>query len=499
MYLVICFALNLNISSIAYCANINVAGTQLPSNLGNPYKSISVTPGSLLGLIYDGLTLVDEEGQLQPALATSWKSDGNRKWVFKIRDGVYFHNNILNSAENIAQNINFVIQDENLVYPISVELKSISYARPINNSTLEIITHQRDPMLPKKLSLMRIVDFATWSKIGADNYSKEPIGTGPFYLKSWNEGGAVKFIRFKKYWATANMINNLKIYPLKDPISRVQALVSGQVDIALGLSPDDIDILQDNQLSFKVNHSKQVLAIALPNMNKKESPLNNIQVRQALNYAIDRKSIVREILGGHFNIANQGATKENFGYNENIIPYNFDPEKARLLLKESGYGKGFSLILEVLIGLGPADSLIYQRVVQDLSKINIKVSLKTTSYTERTRKYFTNDWNEIDAFSILWNNSPYNDTGRSLESFSCIKLNPFFCDREIAEKIKKSKLEMNTEERKKQLENIMSEMNYLAPSINIIEYGSIIGLNKLIRDIVIEPTGVAYEKIIIAN
>ena len=82
MYLVICFALNLNISSIAYCANINVAGTQLPSNLGNPYKSISVTPGSLLGLIYDGLTLVDEEGQLQPALATSWKSDGNRKWVF---------------------------------------------------------------------------------------------------------------------------------------------------------------------------------------------------------------------------------------------------------------------------------------------------------------------------------------------------------------------------------------------------------------------------------
>ena len=476
-----------------------MAGTQLPSNLGNPYKSISVTPGSLLGLIYDGLTFVDEEGQLQPALSTSWESDGNKKWVFKIRDGVYFHNNILNSSKNIAQNINFIIQDENLVYPISAELKSISYAKAINNSTLEITTHEPDPMLPKKLSLMRIIDFATWSRNGADNYSKEPIGTGPFFLKSWNEGGGVKFTKFKKYWGTSNNINNLKIYPLKDPISRVQALVSGQVDMALGLSPDDIAIIKDNQLSFKVNYSKQVLAIALPNMNKKESPLNKIKVRQALNYAIDRKSIVRDILGGHFNIATQGATKENFGYNKNITPYNYDPERAKILLKESGYSQGFNLILEVLVGLGPADSLIYQRVVQDLSKINIKTSLRTTTYTERTRKYFTNNWGEIDAFSILWNNSPYNDTGRSLESFSCIKVNPFFCNNEISAKIKISRLEMNRKKRKEQLENIMNEMNNLAPSINIIEYGSIIGHNKSIKDIVVEPTGVAYEKIRIAN
>ena len=105
---------------------MKVAGTQLPSNLGNPYKSISVTPGSLLGLIYDGLTFVDEKGKLQPALATSWKSDGNTKWLFQIKEGVYFHNNTLNSIENIAQNINFIIQEKNRIYPISVELSSIS-------------------------------------------------------------------------------------------------------------------------------------------------------------------------------------------------------------------------------------------------------------------------------------------------------------------------------------------------------------------------------------
>ena len=67
------------------------------------------------------------------------------------------------------------------------ELSSISAARPISDSTIEITTHKPDPMLPKKLSLMRIVDFTTWSTIGADNYSKEPIGTGPFFLKSWND------------------------------------------------------------------------------------------------------------------------------------------------------------------------------------------------------------------------------------------------------------------------------------------------------------------------
>ena len=487
------------IPSTCFGLDLKVAGTQLPSNLGNPYKSISVTPGSLLGLIFNGLTLVNEEGRLLPALATSWESNGNKKWTFTIRQGVYFHNNVINTADNIAQNINFIIKKENLIYPIAVELKSIAQAKAINNSTLEIITHNPDPMLPKKLSLMRIVDFELWSKVGVDNYSREPIGTGAFSLKSWNEGGAVIFDAFSKNGNQNKTISSLSVYPLKDPISRVQALISGQVDMALGLSPDDIEILLANKFLIKVNHSKQVLAIGLPNMINTTSPLNNVKVRQALNYSIDRDTIVKDVLGGHFRAASQGATRENVGYNKNIIPYNFDLDKAKKLLKESGYENGFKLVLEVLVGLGPADSLIYQRIAQDLSKINIKVELRTTTYTERTRKYFTNDWGNIDAFSILWNNAPYNDTGRSLESFSCIKINPFFCQKKISKKILESKYEMNSKVRKNLLESIMQEYHHLAPSINIIEYGSIIGYNKKLKNITVNPTGVAYEKLNIVN
>jgi len=499
MQLIFCAVFLLITPSMCLSLNLKVAGTQLPSNLGNPYKSISVTPGSLLGLIYDGLTSVDETGALLPALATSWISDQNKKWIFKIRPGVYFHNNNLNDSYNIENNINFIIKKENLIYPIAVELKSIKQAKALDTYTLEIITHEPDPMLPKKLSLMRIVDFDLWSREGAEIYSKQPVGTGPFSLKSWNNGGAVSFIKFFKYWNEANEIKNLSIYPLKDPISRVQALISGQVDIALGLSPDDINLLTDNNFFFKINHSKQVMAIALPNMINNNSPLNNKKVRQALNYSIDRESIAKDILGGHFKTASQGATKENVGYNKNITPYDFDKDKAKKLLHDAGYKEGFKLVLEVLVGLGPADALIYQRIAQDLSKINIEVELRTTTYTERTRKYFTNDWDNIDAFSILWNNAPYNDTGRSLESFSCLKINPFFCDKDISQMILRSKYEMNNDARKLLLENIMEETHNLAPSINIIEYGSVIGYNKRIENIMVKPTGIAYQKLIMKN
>ncbi len=478
---------------------LNVGGTELPASLGNPYAAISVTPGSILGSIYDGLTQIDADGQLKPALALSWENDGDRRWVFTLRPNVTFQNGALLTAENVAANINDLVKPENRGYPIATEMASIESARALDETSVEVFTRYPDPMLAKRFSLFRVVDFDLWSEIGPDEYGRAPIGTGPFQLSSWNQGGAISFTAFKPSWRDSGDFSNLRIFTLKDSIARTQSLIAGQIDLALGLTPEDAPLIERQGMSVKIHYGNQVMALGLPNALNSDSPLNDQRVRQAINYAVNRTAIVDYILGGMFPLATQGATPANVGHNPDITPYLYDPKRAQTLLTEAGYPDGFEIIIEVLVGMGPSDSLIYQQVAQDLSQVGITVDLRTTTYPERTRKYFSGDWGEVDGFSILWNNAPYNDTGRALKDFSCLKSNPFFCDEGLSDRIAASNREMNPDVRAAELRAIMAEMQTLAPTINLIEYGSVLGYSDRIENVQIRPVGIAYELIEVAK
>lgn len=478
---------------------LNVGGTELPASLGNPYAAIGVTPGSILGSIYDGLTQIDSDGLLKPALAIAWENDGDRRWVFTLRPGTTFQNGAALSAKNVAANINDLIKPENRGYPIATEMASIESARALDEQSIEVITKSPDPMLAKRFSLFRIVDFDLWTEIGADAYAQAPIGTGPFKLEAWNQGGAIAFSAFEDSWRDPGAFSDLRIFTLKDSIARTQALIAGQIDLALGLTPEDAPLIESQGMGVKIHYGNQVMALGLPNALKEDAPLNDQRVRQAINYAVNRTAIVDYILGGMFPLATQGATPANVGYNPEIEPYAYDIDRAKALLSEAGYADGIDLIIEVLVGMGPSDSLIYQQVAQDLSKVGIRVDLRTTTYPERTRKYFSGDWGEVDGFSILWNNAPYNDTGRALRDFSCLKASPFFCDEGVSAQIVASNEEMDPEKRESILRGIMADMQTLAPTINLIEYGSVLGFSQRIENVEIRPVGIAYETIRLAE
>lgn len=493
--LVLGSALLLASASPSWAETLNVGGTELPASLGNPYAAIGVTPGSILGSIYDGLTQIDSDGSLKPALAIAWENDGDRRWVFTLRAGAKFQNGTALTAENVAANINTLILPENAGYPIATEMSSIESARALDDQSVEVITKSPDPMLAKRFSLFRVVDFDLWTEVGPDAYARAPIGTGPFKLESWNQGGAIAFSAFEDSWRDPGDFSDLRIFTLKDSIARTQALIAGQIDLALGLTPEDAPLIESQGMGVKIHYGNQVMALGLPNALKDESPLNDQRVRQAINYAVNRTAIVDYILGGMFPLATQGATPANVGHNPDITPYTYDIDRAKALLSDAGHEDGIDLIIEVLVGMGPSDSLIYQQVAQDLSQVGIRVDLRTTTYPERTRKYFSGDWGEVDGFSILWNNAPYNDTGRALRDFSCLKASPFFCDEGVSAQIIASNEEMDPEKRARILRDVMADMHTLAPTINLIEYGSVLGYASRIENIQIRPVGIAYETI----
>jgi ABC-type transport system substrate-binding protein len=154
-----------------------------------------------------------------------------------------------------------------------------------------------------------------------------------------------------------------------------------------------------------------------------------------------------------------------FGYDPAIAPYPYDPAQAEALLAEAGYADGFKLNLTVrLEGKGPEWASIYQAVVQDLDRVGIEVTLRSTPAQEWLRMWFSGDWGGADMTPFSWTSS-YRDVGRSIETVSCAKNGAFFCVPEMMPRIDAAAAEMDRDKRRARLQALLRELHDLAPSI----------------------------------
>ena len=148
----------------------------------------------------------------------------------------------------------------------------------------------------------------------------------------------------------------MTVVPLGERTARVQALTSGQLDIAPALSVDNIAEVEGAGHRIDIVPSTNAIALALFNSAESAHPaLKDQRVRQALNYAVNKESMVQNLLGGHSKVSAQGATPNTFGYDPSLKPYAYDPDKAKKLLSEAGYGDGLKLVAEVVVGVYAGD------------------------------------------------------------------------------------------------------------------------------------------------
>jgi peptide/nickel transport system substrate-binding protein len=299
--------------------------------------------------IFDTLTSLDGKGEPTPKLALSWThSEDFKNWSFKLRPGVKFHDGTPFNAQAVKENVDRQKDPAN-------KCRCAFYVAFIHDvevaDDLTVIFHLNDPSvnLPALVSIPA-VNFAIQSptawKTKGDDYSRNPVGTGPYILKSWTAGDRMVLEKNPDYWNKGHpSLDRIVLKPLPDAQSRFASLQSGEVDLVWD-DEADADNIQRAQKDPKLKvHSYEGSGAAVYAFNTKVAPLDDLRVRQALVMALDRKKISQAISNG---LARPATNPYGDGSwvkckDDGALPE--DAEKAKALLKDYGKPVEFKMLV----------------------------------------------------------------------------------------------------------------------------------------------------------
>lgn len=319
------------------------------SELGdlNPHNYKSSFPA--LHLIYEPLVRYGTDGKISPALAKSWQlSDDGKTWTFQLREGVTFHDGTPFDSEAAKWNLQrWVGNKDHDWLPTATNIKSIETP---DKYTLVLQMKERYYGVIQELALVRPVRFLSPKSVDATGKFVKPVGTGPWQVQVDNPTQRAVFTAYNNYWGTKPQLKKVVFDVIPDPQTRVAALLSGQANLIGGENIGGIPL--ESVLSLK-NAPKVKLLTAegsttyFIQTNYQRFPLDDVRVRQAFNYGINRFGISTRVFNDLATPA-KGIFAPNIPYVNYSNPqlYTYNPEQAKTLLAEAGWKPGKNGIVE---------------------------------------------------------------------------------------------------------------------------------------------------------
>ncbi len=436
----------------------------LPRGLGNPHTSTAISDMHTWAAIFDSLTRIDSTANVLPALATSWVALDEHTWRFELRPGVEFSNGEPLDAAAVVATVNYLKSDEAAGASVAREFAAIEGARAVASHTVEIRTRRPTIILPALMAGMRIVAPAQWQRLGPKGFGRQPIGTGPFAVESWT-AARVSLTAVRNSWR-APRIDRLELYEILDPSARRQGVQSGRLDIALALTVDDLAQLERSGARGHASPGGAVTSLSF--ITVKQGPLQNRRVRQALNYAVDKHTLVEVLLGGRTRPAGQPVPHYAVGFNPQVKPYPYEPDRARALLAEAGYAQGFELIAEVVPSGPHSNAAFYAFIAQQLAAVGVKLEVRGIPASQMIIKAVTGGFVGT-AFSMTFDAKPYLDGQRAVSMHSCLRTVPWHCDQAMLPLIEAAQTEFDANRRKQILQDIMQAFHDDPPALYLFE------------------------------
>jgi peptide/nickel transport system substrate-binding protein len=308
----------------------------------DPHTTAATSSFQVMRSIYDTLVEVDRQGNLVPALAESWTiSDDGLSWRFHLRDGVTFHDGSPLTSADVKATLGRLVSEE-IASPKADEFAAIDTIETPDALTVVLrLTQPSPPLLASLASGWGAILPAEKIAAGHD-FGNDPIGTGPFRLERWVRDSHVELRRFEAHYAGSPQLERVTIRFVADSALQVQGLLAGEFDVIDSPAPADQELIERNpDLRLVRDPSGLVLVVAI---NTRRPYLSDVRVRQALNYAIDKESVLEVAYGGGEPVGSYMEAGSPW-LPETITPYPYDPERARALLQEAGVPDAWQLDL----------------------------------------------------------------------------------------------------------------------------------------------------------
>lgn len=331
--------------------------------------------------IFDNLLNRDAEtGEIKPWVAESWEQVSETEWLFKIREGITFHNGDALTAEDVAFSIERIL-DSTFKSAQFANFNMIASAEADDNE-VKITTTSPSPTLLTQLVNLGIVPKNYVNEVGNEQFNLNPIGSGAYKFDSWAKGTSIKLVANENYWNGKPSIAAVEYRFVSNLASRIADIQSGKAHVATGVSADQVDVIENDKKLKLLSTPTERIAMLAFNMIA-DTPTKNSKVNQAIAYAIDYEAIIDSLLNGYGNPVTQVLTPISFGYDKTVEGYYYDPEKSKELLKEAGYENGFTLEFATSPSM---DQRVVQAVQADLAKVGIEVDINLTDHPTYLQK-----------------------------------------------------------------------------------------------------------------
>ncbi|MFN8534470.1 MAG: ABC transporter substrate-binding protein [Dehalococcoidia bacterium] len=435
----------------------------------HPYISICCTQRRYD--VFDPVLHQKDDGSVEPGAATAWKSVDEKTWQFTIRTDMKFHDGTPMRVEDVIFSVKRAA-DISFKYAVTSRMDTIQDAVRVDDKTVNVITNRPDGLLLKRMAMVSILPQAYLEKVGDAEFGNKPIGTGPYKLVKFVPDTEIVVAAMPEHpFRKATGISEVSIRNVPEAAARVAGLKSGELDIADTIPIDQADSLKNAGFGAIIVDSGSSTGYWLDTVvgkSPKTGPMADTRVRQALNYAIDKESIAKNIYKGYTKPEQgQFVQPETFGFNPNLKMFPYDPAKAKQLLAQAGYANGFKITLASLTISAEGNAL--NLFVQDqLKQIGVELEIQPIGEYAVFRDYFYGVRQRSDLFAPGLINTPALDADFALIWFCTCQADPgrwHFNSPEFDRAYQASQVEVNEAKRKellqKAIEVIYNDPPYL--------------------------------------
>lgn len=432
--------------------------------------------------VFEGLVSRSLDLEIQPGLAESWEYVDDKTLVFQLRNGVTFHNGEPFNAEAVKFTFDRLLGEEGQKGPQYSNYTSIDRVEVTGDYEVTMYLKAIDPVLLTKLSGYGavIVPPKYITEQGAENFDMKPVGTGPFKMTDYQRDKEVVVERYADYWnKDAIKLDKVTFKVIPETATALAELQTGNIDImtrlevAQAATAEGTDFITLMDVPTPTAYSIR--------FDTAKAPVDDVRVRQAINFAIDKETIVKEILGGYGKLISSFQSELSFGYNKDLQPYPYDPEKAKKLLAEANVAEGTTLEFYIP-GTDGTFKEIAQAVAFYLQEVGLKVSINsvenTTFQSELIPKgdaghMYKNGWG---GWTLDFDNTAY------LMYHEGEFWNPTYKNDKVEQLLTAERATNDSTEREKIFKELTDVLYEDAAEVNLYSEVEIYGVNKRVKD-----------------